>query len=255
MTLCVFYVIIFEFKEEIAEGSDAMLLDGGWFAGMAETFEKCFIKDNRYLLLLNGIGVTIKVSLLAALMGFIIGFLIALCNLSKKKPLNLFGKIYTDVIRGTPSVTQLMIIYFVVFATVNWEKWIIAAIAFSINSGAYVSEIIRAGILSIDKGQTEAGRSLGLSKTQTMLSIVVPQALKNIFPALCNEFITLIKETAIVGYVGLVDIQKAGDFIKSATYIAFMPLLATAVIYFILIKILTLVLGRVEKRLRASDKR
>ncbi len=232
-----------------------MILASGWFADIAETFEKCFIRDDRYRLLISGIGVTIKVALLAAVLGLIIGFLIALCNLSKKKVLNIFGKIYTDIIRGTPSVTQLMIIYFVIFATVNWEKWIIAAIAFSINSGAYVSEIIRAGILSIDKGQTEAGRSLGLSKTQTMMSIIVPQAIKNIFPAMCNEFITLIKETAIVGYVGLVDIQKAGDFIKSATYEAFMPLIATAIIYFVLIKILTLVLGRVEKKLRESDKR
>lgn len=232
-----------------------MILASGWFADIAETFEKCFIRDDRYRLLISGIGVTIKVALLAAVLGLIIGFLIALCNLSKKKVLNIFGKIYTDVIRGTPSVTQLMIIYFVIFATVNWEKWIIAAIAFSINSGAYVSEIIRAGILSIDKGQTEAGRSLGLSKTQTMMSIIVPQAIKNIFPAMCNEFITLIKETAIVGYVGLVDIQKAGDFIKSATYEAFMPLIATAIIYFVLIKILTLALGRVEKKLRESDKR
>jgi len=232
-----------------------MILASGWFADIAEIFEKCFIRDDRYRLLISGIGVTIKVALLAAVLGLIIGFLIALCNLSKKKVLNIFGKIYTDIIRGTPSVTQLMIIYFVIFATVNWEKWIIAAIAFSINSGAYVSEIIRAGILSIDKGQTEAGRSLGLSKTQTMMSIIVPQAIKNIFPAMCNEFITLIKETAIVGYVGLVDIQKAGDFIKSATYEAFMPLIATAIIYFVLIKILTLALGRVEKKLRESDKR
>lgn len=232
-----------------------MILASGWFADIAATFEKCFIRDDRYKLLISGIGVTIKVALLAAVLGLIIGFLIALCNLSKKKVLNIFGKVYTDVIRGTPSVTQLMIIYFVIFATVNWEKWIIAAIAFSINSGAYVSEIIRAGILSIDKGQTEAGRSLGLSKTQTMMSIIVPQAIKNIFPAMCNEFITLIKETAIVGYVGLVDIQKAGDFIKSATYEAFMPLIATAIIYFVLIKLLTIGLGRIEKRLRKSDKR
>ncbi len=232
-----------------------MILANGWFADVAATFEKCFIRDDRYKLLLSGIGVTVKVALLAAAMGLVIGFIIALCNLSKNKFLNILGKIYTDVIRGTPSVTQLMIIYFVIFATVNWEKWIIAAIAFSINSGAYVSEIIRAGILSIDKGQTEAGRSLGLSKTQTMMSVIVPQAVKNIFPAMCNEFITLIKETAIVGYVGLVDIQKAGDFIKSATYEAFMPLIATAIIYFVLIKILTLGLGRIELRLRKSDKR
>ncbi|MCQ2479902.1 MAG: amino acid ABC transporter permease, partial [Clostridia bacterium] len=172
-----------------------------WFEGVKDTFLRCFVTEERYKLLLEGIGVTIKVALLAAALGLVIGFLIALCNLSKSKPLNVIGKVYTDVIRGTPSVTQLMIIYFVVFASVSLEKWIIASIAFAINSGAYVSEIIRAGILSIDKGQTEAGRSLGLNARQTMFSIVVPQAVKNIFPALCNEFITLIKETAIVGYV------------------------------------------------------
>lgn len=224
-----------------------------WWADIVETFTRCFITEDRYKLLLSGIGVTIKVSILAAILGIIIGFLIALCNLSKKKPLNLLGKVYTDIIRGTPSVTQLMIIYFVVFAAVRWEKWIIAAIAFGINSGAYVSEIIRAGILSIDRGQTEAGRSLGLSAKQTMMKIVVPQAVKNIFPALCNEFITLIKETAIVGYVGLVDIQKAGDFIKSNTYEAFMPLIGTAIIYFVLIKILTIALNKYEEHLRKSE--
>ncbi|MBQ1220608.1 MAG: amino acid ABC transporter permease [Peptococcaceae bacterium] len=226
-----------------------------WWDGIVATFIKCFLKDDRYLLLLDGIGVTIKISLLAVLIGIAIGLVIAFCALSKKKVLNLIGKVYTDVIRGTPSVTQLMIIYFVVFATVDLEKWVIAAIAFGINSGAYVSEIIRAGILSIDKGQTEAGRSLGLNAMQTMVSIVIPQAVKNIFPALCNEFIVLIKETAIVGYIGLVDIQKAGDLIKSATFEAFMPLIATAIIYFVLIKTLTLALARVEKALRKSDSR
>ncbi len=232
-------------------------LSGGgimeWFTKLANDFEKCFIREDRWKLLLDGVGVTIKISLLAVVLGLIIGFLIALCSLSKNRLLRFLGKVYTDVIRGTPSVTQLMIIYFVVFQSVHWEKWIIAAIAFSINSGAYVSEIIRAGILSIDKGQTEAGRSLGLTSAQTMLHIVIPQAIKNIFPAMCNEFITLIKETAIVGYVGLMDIQKAGDFIKSATFMAFMPLIGTAVIYFVLIKILTLVLGKLEIRLRKSD--
>lgn len=224
-----------------------------WLNNLIEDFYTCFIEDDRYMLIVDGIGVTIKVALLAAILGLAIGFIIAVCNLSKSKILNLIGSVYTDVIRGTPSVTQLMIIYFVVFASVHWEKWIIAAIAFAINSGAYVSEIIRAGILSIDKGQTEAGRSLGLTSTQTMFYIVVPQAIKNIFPAMGNEFITLIKETAIVGYVGLVDIQKAGDFIKSATYEAFMPLVGIAVVYFILIKMLTLALGAIEKQLRKSD--
>ena len=232
-----------------------MIYLSAWTDKFQLTFEKCFLREDRYKLLLDGIEITIKVSLLAALMGIFIGFLIALCNLSKLKILNIIGRIYTDVIRGTPSVTQLMIIYFVIFASVDLEKWIIAAIAFSINSGAYVSEVIRAGILSVDKGQTEAGRSLGLSSRQTMISIVIPQAMKNIFPALGNEFITLIKETAIVGYVGLMDIQKAGDFIKSATYEAFMPLIGTAIIYFVLIKALTMILGVFEKKLRKSDVR
>lgn len=226
-----------------------------WWSELSADLYKCFIKDDRYTLLLNGIGVTIKVSLLAVVIGIIIGIVIAFCSLSKRKGIRFIGKVYTDIIRGTPSVTQLMIIYFVVFATVSWEKWIIAAIAFGINSGAYVSEIIRAGILSIDNGQTEAGRSLGLSGFQTMSRIVIPQAVKNIFPALCNEFIVLIKETAIVGYVGLMDIQKAGDFIKSATFIAFVPLIGTAVIYFVIIKFLTLLLGVIEKSLRKSDVR
>lgn len=224
-----------------------------WFAGISDQFVRCFIVEDRYMLLVRGIGITIKVSILAIILGIIIGFLIGMCNLSKKKPFQIIGRIYTDVIRGTPSVTQLMIIYFVIFATVRWEKWIIAGIAFGINSGAYVSEIFRAGILSIDKGQTEAGRSLGLNATQTLFGIVMPQAIKNIFPTLCNEFIVLIKETAIVGYVGLMDIQKAGDFIKSSTFLAFMPLIGTAIIYYILIKVLTLILAQIENALRKSD--
>lgn len=224
-----------------------------FFQSIQQDFYKCFIREDRYKLFLDGIGVTIKISLLAIVIGVVIGLLIALCSLSRKRFLRGIGKVYTDIIRGTPSVTQLMIIYFVIFASVHIDKWIIAAIAFGINSGAYVSEIIRAGILSIDKGQTEAGRSLGLSFSQTMIRIVIPQAVKNIFPALCNEFIVLIKETAIVGYVGVMDIQKAGDFIKSATFEPFMPLVGTAVIYFVIIKVLTIGLRVIEKKLRKSD--
>lgn len=224
-----------------------------WWMAFSEQFVRCFIKEDRYMLLLSGIGVTIRVTVMALLIGLVLGFFIAMCNMSKNKALKLFGGIYTDVIRGTPAVTQLMIIYFVVFAIIHWAKWIIAAIAFGINSGAYVSEIIRAGIMSIDKGQMEAGRSLGMSKAQTMKNVILPQALKNVFPALCNEFIMLIKETAIVGYVGLMDIQKAGDFIKSATFLAFMPLIMTAVIYYVLIKILTMGLKRIEDVLRKSE--
>jgi arginine/lysine/histidine transport system permease protein len=233
--------------------SGEALLMNEWFSNMADQFTRCFIEQDRYMLLVRGIGITISVSLLAVVIGIVIGFLIAICNLSKSKILKAIGGVYTDVIRGTPSVTQLMIIYFVIFASVRWPKWIIAAIAFGINSGAYVAEIIRAGILSIDKGQTEAGRSLGLNARQTMVGIVMPQAIKNIFPTLCNEFIVLIKETAIVGYVGLMDIQKAGDFIKSSTFLAFMPLIGTAIIYYVMIKILTIALNKIEESLRKSD--
>ena len=218
-------------------------------------FTKCFITEKIWLFLVKGMGVTIEVSIVAVLLGIIIGFLIALCNISKKKPLKAIGGVYTDVIRGTPAVTQLMIIYFVIFAAVPLPKWLIASIAFGINSGAYVAEIIRSGIQSIDKGQMEAGRSLGLTEAQTMTRIILPQALKNVFPAMCNEFIVLIKETAIVGYVGLMDIQKASDFIKSATYKAYMPLIATAIIYYIMIKLLTIGLKKIETKLRKSDVR
>lgn len=227
-----------------------------WIDKLIFNFERCFIREDRWKLLLKGLKVTVEVSIVALLMGLVIGFLIALCSLSKNIILRGIGKVYTDVIRGTPSVTQLMIIYFVVFAPFpDVPKWLVTSIAFAINSGAYVAEIIRGGILSVDKGQAEAGASLGLKSRQTMLYIIVPQAVKNIFPALGNEFITLIKETAIVGYVGLMDIQKAGDFIKSATFEAFTPLIGTAIIYFVMIKLLTLALDAFEKKLRKADKR
>lgn len=228
---------------------------GAWYSDIVRDFITCFITKNRYELIFEGIGITIKVSLLAILLGLIIGVLIALCSLSKSKIIKGIGKVYTDIIRGTPSVTQLLIIYFIIFASSSLDKWIVASIAFGINSGAYVSEIIRAGIMSIDKGQTEAGRSLGMTQTQTMIYIIIPQAVKNIFPALCNEFIVLIKETAIVGYVGLRDIAKAGDQIKSATYMAFMPLIGTAIIYFVIIKLLTILFAKLEKALRKSETR
>ena len=225
-----------------------------WWAGVVETFVSCFIKDDRYMLLVRGIGVTIKVSLLAAVLGIIIGFIIAIFNLSEKKPLNIIGKIYTDIIRGTPSVTQLMIIYFVVFATVNWEKWIIAAIAFGINSGAYVAEIIRSGIMSIDPGQMEAGRSLGFNYIQTMWHIIIPQAFKNVLPALGNEFIVLLKETSVAGYIALEDLTKGADIIRSQTYSPFIPLLSVAAIYLGIVMLLSFLLKKLERRLRSSER-
>ncbi|MBE7027086.1 MAG: amino acid ABC transporter permease [Ruminococcaceae bacterium] len=224
-----------------------------WFDGIKSDFILNFITENRYMYIVRGFGVTIKVSLLSVLIGILIGVFIALAALSKNKILKTVSRWYTDIIRGTPAVTQLLIVYFVIFGSSRLDKWIIASIAFGINSGAYVSEIIRAGIQSVDHGQVEAGRSLGLSGAQTMIKIVIPQAVKNIFPALVNEFIVLIKETAIVGFIGLEDLAKGGDFIRSRTYSAFMPLVGTALIYFLLIKVLTKVFTLLEKRLRKSE--
>lgn len=177
----------------------------------------------------------------------------AFFRLSKIKLLNWIAGIYIDVIRGTPTVVQLLIIYYVIFAPFkNMPKVVIAAISFGINSGAYVAEIVRGGILSVDRGQMEAGRSLGLTSAQTMRLIIIPQAIKNILPALGNEFIVLIKETAIAGYIALQDLTKASDIIRSITWSS-MPLFATAIIYFILVKLLSKGLQVFERRLRKSE--
>lgn len=219
----------------------------------AESFVENFIVEDRYMLIVRGLGTTILISLLAVLLGCIIGFIMAFFRLSKIKVLNWIAGIYIDVIRGTPTVVQLLIIYYVIFAPFkNMPKVVIAAISFGINSGAYVAEIVRGGILSVDRGQMEAGRSLGLTSAQTMRLIIIPQAIKNILPALGNEFIVLVKETAIAGYIALQDLTKASDIIRSITWSS-MPLFATAIIYFILVKLLSKGLQVFEKRLRKSE--
>ena len=219
----------------------------------AESFVKNFIVEDRYMLIVRGLGTTILISLMAILLGCIIGFIMAFFRLSKIKLLNWIAGIYIDVIRGTPTVVQLLIIYYVIFAPFkNMPKVVIAAISFGINSGAYVAEIVRGGILSVDRGQMEAGRSLGLTSAQTMRLIIIPQAIKNILPALGNEFIVLIQETAIAGYIALQDLTKASDIIRSITWSS-MPLFATAIIYFILVKLLSKGLQVFEKRLRKSE--
>ena len=219
----------------------------------AESIVKNFIVEDRYMLIVRGLGTTILISLMAILLGCIIGFIMAFFRLSKIKLLNWIAGIYIDVIRGTPTVVQLLIIYYVIFAPFkNMPKVVIAAISFGINSGAYVAEIVRGGILSVDRGQMEAGRSLGLTSAQTMRLIIIPQAIKNILPALGNEFIVLIKETAIAGYIALQDLTKASDIIRSITWSS-MPLFATAIIYFILVKLLSKGLQVFEKRLRKSE--
>ena len=157
------------------------------------------------------------------------------------------------MIRGTPVVVQLMIIYFIIFGSVDISKVVVAIVAFGINSGAYVAEIFRSGIMSIDNGQFEAARSLGLSYKTTMISVILPQAFKNVLPALANEFIVLLKETSISGYIGLNDLTRGGDIIRSRTYDAFMPLIAVALIYLAMVMIFTKLVSLLERRLRNSD--
>ena len=231
---------------------------------LLKSFNRTFIEGDRYKLFLNGLSVTITISIFSILLGIVIGLVIALIRLSREteithpvgKPVVGFLRgvayAYIDIIRGTPAVVQLMIMYYVVLVSVN-SKVLIAIIAFGINSGAYVAEIFRAGILAVDKGQMEASRSLGMNYFQSMYKIIIPQAVKNILPALANEFIVLIKETAIVGYVALQDLTKVGDFIISRTAEALFSLISIAVIYYLIIKMLTLLISRLERRLRQSD--
>lgn len=226
---------------------------------LSERFIAAFITGERWKQYLAGLGITLEVAVFAGILGVIIGTVVALMKLSttedgKPTILNYIATVYVDVIRGTPSVLQLLIMWFIIMASSN-NGILVASLSFGINSGAYVSEIVRGGILAVDKGQMEAGRSLGLSKAATMRYIILPQAIKNVIPPLGNEFITLIKETAIVGYVSLADLTRVANQVASRTYDAFMPLIGAAVVYFVIIKVLTILLGRLERRMRKSDKR
>lgn len=217
-----------------------------------------FIKEDRYMYLVNGLKNTLIITLFAVIIGVLLGFLVAVVRstYSKTGRLWLLDKIcgiYLTVIRGTPVMVQLLIMFYVVFASSN-NKLLVAIIAFGINSGAYVAEIVRSGIMSIDQGQFEAGRSLGFSYAQTMIYIILPQAFKNILPALANEFIVLLKETSICGYIGLTDLTRGGDIIRSRTYEAFLPLLGVALIYLIMVAGLSALVKMLERRLRTSDR-
>ncbi|WP_020611050.1 amino acid ABC transporter permease [Sediminispirochaeta bajacaliforniensis] len=204
-------------------------------------------------LLLNGLKVTIVVTLFAIMTGVILGTLLALMRLSKNKVANIISKLYVEIIRGTPVLVQLLIIYFVIFRALDVDKTMASSLAFGINSGAYVAEIIRAGIQAVDKGQMEAARSLGLPHRLAMKEIILPQAIKNILPALGNEFIVLLKETSIIGFIGGNDLMRAGNKIRSITYEATVPLFATAIIYLIITLSLSHLLNRYERRLHSSD--
>ncbi|MBR5089129.1 MAG: amino acid ABC transporter permease, partial [Ruminiclostridium sp.] len=199
-----------------------------------------FIYDDRWKYLTNGLLTTLYITFFAVILGMVLGFLVAIIRSThdrtgKLKILNFFSQIYLTVIRGTPVMVQLLIIYYVIFSSVRIDKAFVGILAFGINSGAYVAEIVRSGIMSIDPGQFEAGASLGLNYPKTMMYIIMPQAFKNVLPALANECIVLLKETSVAGYIALEDLTKGGDIIRSVTYEAFLPLIAVALIYLILV--------------------
>lgn len=223
-----------------------------------DKLQQNFIDSNRWNYIVTGLINTIIITICAIIIGIVLGALIAIVRTihdqnNKLKILNFICKLYLTVIRGTPAMIQLLIIYYVIFASVNVDKILVAVVAFGLNSAAYVAEVIRSGINSIDKGQFEAGRSLGLNYKQTMLSIILPQAFKNILPALCNECISLLKETAISGYIGLTDLTKAGDIIRSQTFEAFIPLIAVALIYLVIVMLLTVGVNKLERKLKNDN--
>ena len=223
-----------------------------------DTFTRNFINGDNWHYIADGLVTTIQITFFAVLVGIVIGFIVGIIRSTydkthRLKILNFICNVYLTVIRGTPVLVQLLIIYYVIFASVRIDKVLVAVLAFGINSGAYVAEIFRSGIMSIDNGQFEAGRSLGFNYPQTMWYIIMPQAFKNVLPALCNEFIALLKETSIAGYIGLQDLTKGGDIIRSRTYSAFMPLIAVALIYLAIVLIFTQLIKILERRLIQSE--
>ena len=238
-----------------------------FFQKFAEEFKQNFIDEDRWMYLVKGLGTTLQITVLALILGLILGFTVAIIRSTHDKVCTKKGghfflrlgngicKVYLTIIRGTPTMVQLLIINYIIFASANIPAWIVGSIAFGINSGAYIAEIVRGGILSVNIGQTEAGRSLGMTPKQTMISIVMPQAMKNILPALGNEFVVLIKETAVVGMVSNIDLVGAARKVQSLTYDYLVPLLSIAVIYYVVIKIISTFLSKLEKGMRKADKR
>lgn len=234
---------------------------------LKERFIFNFIEQDRWRYLWEGLGATLKVTFFSLIVGVIIGVVIAIIRSTYDKNgkdmkgigkgiltiLNVISRVYLTVIRGTPVVVQLMIMYYVVMVS-STNKILVATLAFGMNSGAYVAEIFRSGIMSIDNGQFEAGRSLGFNYVQTMQYIIIPQAFKNVLPTLANEFIVLLKETSVSGYVALHDLTKGGDIIRSRTYDAFMPLIGVAIIYLVMVMFFTWLVGILERRLRNSER-
>ena len=231
---------------------------GELLSGFVSKLSSTFLEKDRWQYLTNGLLSTLLITALALVIGLVLGFVIAVIRSTHDKTgrlkiANLICRVYLTVIRGTPMVVQLLIIYFVIFGSVNINKILVAVIAFGLNSAAYVAEIVRSGIMSIDNGQFEAGASLGFGYTQTMVSIILPQALKNVLPALANEAIVLLKETSVSGYIAINDLTKGGDTIRSQTYEAFLPLIAVALIYLVMVMFFSWLVGKLERRLRNSD--
>ena len=241
-----------------------------WWAGLSAQFDLNFIQKDRWLSLLRGLENTLLITFFAAIIGILLGIVVAAVrttydnngeNMKYQKSIgyyilgffNVICKIYLTIIRGTPVVVQLLIIYFIIFAN-STNDILVATLAFGINSGAYVAEILRGGIMAIDKGQFEAGRSIGFNYLQTMIYIIIPQVFKNVLPTLLNEFIVLLKETSVAGYVGIMDLTRAGNSIRGVTFSAFMPLIAVALIYLVIVMLLTWLVGKVERRLRKSER-
>lgn len=244
-------------------------MSNGWNTFVTD-FRFVFIQDDRWKSLFQGLGNTLVITFFAVMIGIVLGAIVATVrttydknngDMKKRNPVgfyilsiaNVICKLYLAVIRGTPVVVQLMIAYFIIFATSN-NSTAVAVFAFGINSGAYVAEIIRGGIMSIDEGQFEAGRSLGFNYGQTMIYIIIPQVFKVVLPTLCNEFIVLLKETSVAGYVGIMDLTKAGDIIRGRTFSAFLPLLGVAAIYLVMVVILTALVGCLERSLRKNER-
>ena len=238
-----------------------------WLLEMRDEFIKCFITKDRWRYIVQGLGNTLKIALVAVLLGIVIGSVVAIIRSTHDKTIDrmrpgvgkvllqigdVICRVYLTVIRGTPVMVQIMIMFFVIFSNAR-DGVPVAMLTFGINSGAYVAEIIRGGIMSVDAGQTEAGRSLGFGYVATMFYIVVPQALKSVLPALANEFIVLLKETSVACYVAVNDLTKGGEIIRSQTYAQAMPLLIVAAIYLMLVMFFSWLVGKLERRLRSSD--
>ncbi len=237
-----------------------------WLEDFCFNFYKCFIYDNRYELMVVGLGNTLLLTFFALVLGIVLGVLVAIVRVSHdKNRINMNGvgggllsfangicNLYLTVIRGTPVMVQLLIMYYVIFAS-STNKLLVGCVAFGINSGAYVAEIIRSGIMSVDNGQMEAGRSLGLNYVQTMRYIIIPQAFKAVLPTLANEFIVLLKETAVAGYIAMQDLTYAANLIAGNSYEYAFPLITSGIIYLIMVMFFTAQVGKLERRLRNSD--